>query len=164
MERCCAATAYVRGAEWKSDYPFFDHAAVRANGHCTIHALIFQGQIVGFARLVALRGGQFDVLALWHCYLFEFSDESGAVCEVGEDVAAGGAGVVLREVGRNAFVAVNFGGVRAHLGLLVGTAAEQAQQFVHSIIIIILRKGGQGLTKGKSRKPEAGWKTSIKSL
>ena len=103
---------------------------------------------MGFARLVALRGGQFDVLALWHCYLFEFSDESGAVCEVGEDVAACGAGVVLREVGRNAFAAVNFGAVRAHLRLLVGTAAEQAQQFVHSIIIINPKEGWSRTDQG----------------
>lgn len=129
--RCRAATVYARDAEWRKNYAFFDHAAVRTDRNRAVDALILEWQIVGPAVLVALRCGHFDVLALLLWYLFELCDESGAVCEVGEDVVAGGTGVVLGKVGGDAFVAVYFGAVRAHLGLLVGTAAQQAQQFVH---------------------------------
>jgi hypothetical protein len=56
--------------------------------------------------------------------LLQFCDEAGAVGEIGQDVIAGGAGVVLGEVVFDALLAVDFGAVGAHLGVFVVVSAE----------------------------------------
>lgn len=56
-------------------------------------------------------------LGCW--YLFEFGDESGTICEIGEDCAAGGAAAVDGYIVLDAILAEYLWAARTHFWLLV---------------------------------------------